>query len=196
MPPGEGSKKNLPKAVQLWDFAAKGGYATAQFNLGLLYYRGDGVAKSYPTAAAWFLKAAQGGSDDGAYAVAEMYRLGRGVPKDAKKAIFWFSQSAKNGNSAAADRLAVLGAPAVAPAPAQTASVAAVAAPAPAAVAPPPAAVSAGACGALGQRPGRRHEHEPGGAQSPGTQRGALQRGDRDAAPPASHHLRARRPSR
>ena len=114
---GRGVQKNLPKAVQLWDFAAKGGYATAQFNLGLLYYRGDGVAKSYPTAAAWFLKAAQGGSDDGAYAVAEMYRLGRGVPKDTKKAIFWFSQSARNGNTAAADRLAVLGAPAVAPAP-------------------------------------------------------------------------------
>jgi hypothetical protein len=48
-----------------------------------------------------------------------MYRLGRGVPKDIKKAIFWFSQSAKNGNEAAAERLAVLGAPAV-PAPAQT----------------------------------------------------------------------------
>ncbi len=124
MPPGAGSRRTSPKAVQLWDFAAKGGYATAQFNLGLLYYRGDGVAKSYPTAAAWFLKAAQGGSDDGEYAVAEMYRLGRGVPKDIKKAIFWFSQSARNGNAAAADRLAVLGAPAVAPAPAQTASAA------------------------------------------------------------------------
>ena len=135
---GRGVTKNLAKAVQLWSFAAKGGYATAQFNLGLLYYRGDGVAKSYPTAAAWFLKAAQGGSDDGEYAVAEMYRLGRGVPKDIKKAIFWFSQSAKNGNEAAAERLAVLGAPAVTPAPAQTAS-AAVAAPAPAPAAPPSA---------------------------------------------------------
>ena len=139
---GRGVAKNLPKAVQLWDFAAKGGYATAQFNLGLLYYRGDGVAKSYPTAAAWFLKAAQGGSDDGEYAVAEMYRLGRGVPKDINKAVFWFSQSAKNGNSAAADRLAALGAPAVAPAPAQAPSVAAVAppaAPAASTAVPPPA---------------------------------------------------------
>ena len=149
---GRGVQKNLPKAVQLWDFAAKGGYATAQFNLGLLYYRGDGVAKSYPTAAAWFLKAAQGGSDDGAYAVAEMYRLGRGVPKDTKKAIFWFSQSARNGNTAAADRLAVLGAPAVAPAPAQTASAAAVAAPA--AVAPPPAAPAPATPPASGQAVG------------------------------------------
>jgi hypothetical protein len=63
-----------------------------------------------------------------------MYRLGRGVPKDTSKAVYWFSASAKNGNGAAADRLAAMGAPAVAPA--QTAA----AAPAPAAPAPAPAA--------------------------------------------------------
>ena len=45
--------------------AAKQGYAPAQYNLGLMYYKGEGVRQDLALAQEWFGKACQNGDQDG-----------------------------------------------------------------------------------------------------------------------------------
>ena len=49
-------------ALREWKPLAKQGYATAQFNLGLMYYKGKGVPQDYKTAVKWYRLAAEQGN--------------------------------------------------------------------------------------------------------------------------------------
>ncbi|PWK52983.1 tetratricopeptide repeat protein [Pleionea mediterranea] len=58
-PPQDTSiRKNLPKAVEYYFQAAIRNHAGAQYNLGVMYYRGSGVAENKMMASVWFSLAA------------------------------------------------------------------------------------------------------------------------------------------
>jgi len=59
---GDGVKKDLVKAAQLWQKAAEMGYSDAQSNLGVCYIYGHGVRQDFAKAAEWFRKAAAQGN--------------------------------------------------------------------------------------------------------------------------------------
>ena len=48
-------------ALREWTPLAKQGYASAQFNLGLMYRKGKGVPQDYKTAVQWYRLAAEQG---------------------------------------------------------------------------------------------------------------------------------------
>ncbi len=76
-PPSDTSiHQNLPKAVEYYFQAAIRNHAGAQYNLGVLYYRGSGVGESKMMAAVWFKLAAENSSP-----------VARNVKKNAKSSL-------------------------------------------------------------------------------------------------------------
>ena len=53
---------------------AEQGFASAQFSLGLSYYKGTGVAQDAEQAVEWFRKAAEQGDDVAQYNLGVLYR--------------------------------------------------------------------------------------------------------------------------
>lgn len=51
-------KREYKKAMQIWLQLAKDNELDAQFNLGVLYFRGEGVIRNYEEAAKWYRRAA------------------------------------------------------------------------------------------------------------------------------------------
>ena len=56
---GDGVPQNAKTAVKWYKLAAEQGYASAQFNLGVMYYTGNGVPKNHKTAVNWYRLAAE-----------------------------------------------------------------------------------------------------------------------------------------
>jgi TPR repeat protein len=69
---GLGVARDYAKALECYRKAADGGFAEAQYNIGLLYERGLGVAKDLEQAKGWYQKAADRGD---AFANAALQRL-------------------------------------------------------------------------------------------------------------------------
>ena len=67
------------------------GNASAQLNLGALYYAGQGVNKDLKEAAKWMRQSAQQGNGRAQFNLAMMYAQGEGVPMDFPRALVWFS---------------------------------------------------------------------------------------------------------
>jgi len=59
---GQGFKRDYDKAFYWYQKSANQGYASAQLNLGNMYYAGFGVAKDFNKARYWYLKAAAQGN--------------------------------------------------------------------------------------------------------------------------------------
>jgi len=103
---------NLEEALDRIDFSvlstkrpesgikkAKPGNASAQFNLGLMYYK-EGVRKNYAEAVKWFRKSAGQGYPVAQYFLGVMYESGlMGVKKDSALAVQWFRKAAKQGDA-------------------------------------------------------------------------------------------------
>jgi TPR repeat protein len=86
-------------ALETLTSQAQQGDAHAQFDLGVLYYRGQGVPQDYGQAAQWYRKAAQQGD---AYAQSDLgafYANGYGVPQDYGQAAQWFRKAADQGDA-------------------------------------------------------------------------------------------------
>ncbi len=75
---------------------AQQGEASAQWQLGIMYYGGLGVPKDYQEAVKWFRKAADQGFDDAQYNLGVMYAHGEGVPKDYVLAHVWINLAVAN----------------------------------------------------------------------------------------------------
>jgi hypothetical protein len=88
---------NFAQVLEAYRKGAEQGDADAEFNLGLLYFRGHGVAQDYAQAAAWYRKAAEQGWADAEAALGAMYYLGQGVPQDYADAALWFRKAADRG---------------------------------------------------------------------------------------------------
>ena len=73
--------------------AADQGNASAQYNLGLMYWRSQGVPQDYAAAVSWYRKAADQGHADAQFNLGIMYEEGQGVPQDYAQAHMWFNLS-------------------------------------------------------------------------------------------------------
>ena len=70
------------------------GKAIAQFDLGVMHYRGDGVLQDYAEASKWFRKAAGQGLPEAQFNLGLLYSKGQGVDKDSLEALKWFNKAA------------------------------------------------------------------------------------------------------
>lgn len=84
----------LPKALKLYQQAAKLGYAPAQHKLGVFYFFGKGTPRDYAQAAKWHRKAADQGDAHAQYDLGLLYEWGKGVPKSRREAIAWYTKAA------------------------------------------------------------------------------------------------------
>lgn len=88
--------------------SAEKGDATAQFNLGLNYYKGQGVEQNYTEAAKYFRKAAEQGNADAQCYLGVMYAKAQGVDPDYAEAVKWSRKAANQGDSQAQFNLGVM----------------------------------------------------------------------------------------
>ena len=98
---GNGTKKNLNKAVYWYRKGAERGNAKAMFNLALMYSTGEGVNKDLKQAHKFYLKSAESGNDAAQFNLALMYLNGEGVQQNYKKAYEWFYKAALQGDKVA-----------------------------------------------------------------------------------------------
>ena len=71
---GLGVPQDYKEAVKWSRLAAEQGYASAQYNLGLMYNNGNGVPQDYAEAVKWYRLAAEQGDADAQYNLGNMYR--------------------------------------------------------------------------------------------------------------------------
>ena len=93
------------KGIALIRRSAEQGYADAQFNLGLAYYRGEGVSEDETQAIYWWRKAAEQGYAHAQYGLGEAYNQGKGVPQDYVQAVYWLREAAEQGYADAQSHL-------------------------------------------------------------------------------------------
>ena len=77
--------------------AAERGDAQAQFNLGMMYYKGRGVSQDDAEAFKWYRQAAERGVAEAQFNLGVMYDKGRGVSQDDAEAVRWYRQAADQG---------------------------------------------------------------------------------------------------
>ena len=87
---------------------AEQGYASAQYNLGLMYANGDGVAENDQEAVRWYKLAAEQGDADAQHNLGLMYENGDGVAENDQEAVRWFRLAAEQGNASAQFNLGVM----------------------------------------------------------------------------------------
>jgi TPR repeat protein len=87
------------RALKEWQPLADSGEASAQFNLGLMYYEGQGVTKDYSRAADWFRRAANQDYEKAQYDLGALYGVGKGVKRDYVEAFKWLDLCAGKGDS-------------------------------------------------------------------------------------------------
>jgi TPR repeat protein len=95
-------------ALREWRPLAEQGNADAQFNLGVMYYKGRGVPKNYKTAVKWYTLAAEQGNASAQFYLGLMYRRGKGVPKNYKTALKWYTLAAEQGHAFAQFGLGIM----------------------------------------------------------------------------------------
>lgn len=77
--------------------AAEQGYASAQYNIGVMHNNGEGVLQNKRKAAEWYRKAAHRGDSQAQNDLGIMYATGQGVVQDYREAYIWFILAAKSG---------------------------------------------------------------------------------------------------
>jgi TPR repeat protein len=110
VPVAAGSLEDGRAAYEHRDFAiaerlfrplAEHGNAIAQYNLGVMYYKGDGVPQSYPDAVFWYRHAAWQGDASAQLSLGLMYYNGQGTLQSYAEAFTWFLKAADQGSALA-----------------------------------------------------------------------------------------------
>ena len=85
---GQGVKKNMKKALEMYRKAAENGDSSACCALGRFYESGILMEKSMEKAVMWYKKGAEAGNmdEEAVYRLALCYALGKGLPMDMEKA--------------------------------------------------------------------------------------------------------------
>jgi TPR repeat protein/V8-like Glu-specific endopeptidase len=91
---GHGVAKDVKRAFDLYNKAARQGYTKAQYKLGVMYYQVEEVGKDYAKAFKWYEKAAKQGHVEAQHRLGWMYEDGCGVDKDGRQAVEWFKRAA------------------------------------------------------------------------------------------------------
>ena len=86
----------LNEVARLHRLAAEQGDASAQFQLGRMYYEGWGVVQDYAEAVRWYRLAADQGLAAAQYNLGLSYGAGRGIPRDVVSAHLWWNLAAAN----------------------------------------------------------------------------------------------------
>lgn len=94
--------------LEEWRPLAEAGYALAQFNLGLMYYKGDGVPQDKAEAARWYRLAADQGDASAQLNLGLMFDNGEGVPQDDAEAARWYRLAADQGDAKAQFNLGMM----------------------------------------------------------------------------------------
>lgn len=89
-------QKRYDQAFKWFSAAAASGHALAQFNTGIMLYRGLGTERDYKRAFQWFERSAKLGDPQSQFAVASLYFDGKGVKIDRAAGIHWYHESAKH----------------------------------------------------------------------------------------------------
>ena len=105
---GHGVEKNLVRAVELFEEAAKKGYAPSLHNLGLMHSKGDGVARDMKKAVYYYTEAGKKGDLPSAYQLGQLYRKGEEVGQDFVKAAAYYKFAAERGHVSAANEYGLL----------------------------------------------------------------------------------------
>jgi len=105
---GEGSAKNVDRALDWWESAAEEGHARAQANAGRMYLLGDGVETDYRKARRWLLAASQQGDSESQFLLAQLHEEGLGVDLSPETAFVWYEKSARQGYGPAQNNLGAL----------------------------------------------------------------------------------------
>lgn len=87
-------------ALKEWRPLAEAGDPDAQYQLGIMYYRGEGVMQDYREAADWYQGAAEQGDTEAQLNLGLMYAQGLGVKQDYVQAYRWFGLAMFYGNRA------------------------------------------------------------------------------------------------
>ncbi len=89
--------KNYAKAIEEFTTLALEDNALAQYNLGIINYKGLGIPINHQLAFFWYQQAAKKGNQQAQNNLAHMYFMGEGVNKDLQKSKYWYEQSALQG---------------------------------------------------------------------------------------------------
>lgn len=101
--------KNYSAALKYLNEASAGGYAEADYSLGLMYYTGTSVTpKNLAEALKLWIKAAAKNSGNAQYGLGLMYAKGEGVASSTSDAIVWFTKAAALDQTEAICELGVL----------------------------------------------------------------------------------------
>jgi TPR repeat protein len=101
-------EQNYKKAATWFRRAARAGFATAQFNLGGLYFEGRGVRKNLDRALAYYKQAAEHRDELALLKLRSMYQKGIGVAQDGRQAFILYLCAYRQGSVRAANHLAIL----------------------------------------------------------------------------------------
>jgi len=101
-------QQDFPSAFHWFRRSAEQGGASAQYNLGVMYYEGEGVQQDFPSAFHWFRRSAEQGHAHAQYNLGVMYYKGEGTQQDFPSAFHWFCRSAEQGGASAQYNLGVM----------------------------------------------------------------------------------------
>ena len=96
------------EAVKRFLKAAEQGQASAQSQLGWMYFLGRGVEQDDELAVVWFLKATEQGHAAAQFGLGTMYSEGRGVEQDDELAVLWYRKAAEQGHANAQKNLDIM----------------------------------------------------------------------------------------
>jgi TPR repeat protein len=88
-------------AERLFRPLAEHGNAIAQYNLGVMYYKGEGVHQSYPDAVFWYRHAAWQGDASAQLELGVMCYKGQGTLQNYAEALTWFRKASDQGSAQA-----------------------------------------------------------------------------------------------
>ena len=114
---GQGTKRDLEGAAEMYKRAAMAGDPLSQADLGDMLLKGEVEGANPKAAAQWLTLAAAAHHPVAEFELGELYESGRGVPQDVEMARELYQEAASRGVPGAKERLAALP-----PAPSQTPS--------------------------------------------------------------------------
>lgn len=100
---GDEVTSDTPRAITLFEQAAKGGVVNALFRLGKIYHDGLGVPVDYSRALDYFTPAAQAGVTEAQHNIGAMLVSARGVKRDYIEGLAWLMIATKSGDPSDAE---------------------------------------------------------------------------------------------
>jgi TPR repeat protein len=101
-------RKDYTEALKLFRLSAAQGEPSAQYRVGLMYFKGEGVVQDYTEAVKWYRLAAEQGHVHAQQNLGNMFSLGIGVLQDFAEGLKWYRLAAAQGFALAQINLATM----------------------------------------------------------------------------------------